>query len=378
MDWSSNINNLFSNYKTNINKDLNADGKVDSKDTERLFEKTGLFDSAQLTYDDLIQLSSKKDVNADGVISDEEKSFFSAIKNFVYEKISQSVIRNDELSLDDMLDLEKKVRGLNETQKADVGKELERVQNRMVSNITSQFFLNTETNAYKDAAKDNALKIWDTQDKLAEMNKVENNPFNAKMETLLEKLDKKVEKTLSEKYSAEQIKELRETGTIDETKEEEDPSSVVVETISKKEIDGHTYEEKMHKDQKIYIYVDGELLTGEYPDDNKYYDKGRPATGTYNEKYYEYGEVVKGIGAVNGNYYENGVPASGDFTYLDGTIHVENGKIIYLDRVNNDDNLERTMFIDFKHKDENGNVVESTFSKIITFDGRNADKMNLL
>ena len=373
MDWSSNINNLFSNYKANMNKDFNGDGKVDSKDKEKLFEKTGFINSSELNYDDLIQLSLKKDVNNDGSIADDEKSFFNDVKNFIYEKIAQNINRDNDLSLDEMLDLEKKVRNLSETQKEDVGKELERVQNRMVSNITSQFFVNTETQSYKDAAIDNALKIWNTQDKLTEMNSNENNPFNAKMETLLNKLDKKVNKTLSEKYSVEQIKELKETGKISTTSSTEDSSTIVVRTIETEEIDGHKYESKEHKDGKIYQYKDGELLTGVFK--NKYYKDGLPATGNYENKYYEYGEIVEGVGAVDGNYYSSGTPASGTFTYLDGTVYVENGKIIYQDKVNSSGDTERTVFIAFKHKDENNNIVESTFSKIITFDGSNTDKM---
>ena len=371
MNWSSDINSLFNNYKNNINRDYNNDGKVDEKDKQQLFEKSDLFKSSEISYEDLIQLSTKKDADNDGTISDDEKSFFSDLKNFLYEKIAKNINKDKDLSIEDMLELEKTVRALNADQKTDIGQELEKIQNRMVSNLTSQFFVSIETDEYKSSAKDDAEEIWKAQTELKSMNEKDNNPFNTKFENLLDKLEKRVEKTLSETYTDEQIKEMEEKikGKAPETPD--NPPSAGDYTPA---VTGQGFEEvDDNRDHKKTLFYNGELYTGIH--DDIYYKDGRAGTGEYSGIYYEQGLAKDGISELNGKLYDHGVALTGDKDHDGGILHAENGEIKYFERKNEEGDLVRADFIKFAHKDADGNKVETTYSKITTYEGLNKDRI---
>ncbi len=374
MNWSSDINSLFGKYNLNSNKDFNKDGKVDEKDKQLLFEETGFFKNSEISYEDLIQLSNKKDIDESGDMSEDEQSFFNDLKNFLYEKIAKNINKDENLSINDMLELEKTVRTLDSTQKADIGAEFEKIQNRMVSNLTSQFFVSVETDEYKDAAKDMAKEVWNAQADLNKMNEEDDNPFNAKFENLLDKLGKRVEKTLSETYTKAQIKEMKEgikgsddghDDTSDDTPNTDYYSPIVTGVGFEKVED--------NRDHKMTLFKDGELYTGIH--DDIYYKDGRAGTGTYNDIYYEQGLVKNGLSELNGNYYDHGSPATDDISYNGGTLHVENGVIKYFEKTDDNGDIVRTDYIQYAHKDDNGNTVDTSYSKITTFDGTNKDKI---
>ena len=403
MDWSSDIiKNIYNNaYKDNLNKDYNGDGKVDSKDKEKLFENSDYFKFKELTYDDLIKFSEtkKKDVDENGTESETEKSFLSDLKNFLYENIAKNINRKADLSLDELLELETTVRNLKkDPEKAevleDVGNELERIQNRMISNITSQFFVTGETTqSYKDATVNKyAEDVWENLDALSNLNASENNPFNAKMETLLEKLDKKVIKTLSESYSAESIqkaKEARDTSileektdpTVEPTPEPTTPFPTPVPTpddYETFEYEGKTYVWKYDQAEKIYYLYQAEAkYTGKvkYNGNDMYFEEGRAHTGEHDGLYYIGGFICTGIGK-DGHYYKEGVKVlNGKVLFGNATLYIENGEIKYQDKLNNNGDTERTIFSKYKYTDADGNEIASKISKVITFVGTNTEKI---
>lgn len=275
-----NVNNWFKQYQDLKNKpDFNKDGKVDYRDNMILFDdKIGLRDE-DFNYEDLISLSSKKDVDEIEGISEEEETFFSDLKNYIYEKVANFINRDKTLSLEDMLKFEHKVRSLDDTQKADVGEELEKIQNRMVSNITSQVFVSNETQDYKKAAPKLTKEVWATNMVLDFMDgKTEGETEETKFGTLLDKMDRKLNKTLSENYSQTQIDALGE-----EFKKkyfEKDGKLYLTKEVDGKEI---LYEgvEPFTGEVNNRHYKDGMLKDGYYPDDDKLYNEGSLADGEF-------------------------------------------------------------------------------------------------
>ena len=350
MDWS-NFTNLY-NLRKSITDSENQTEKEEAKRKEKeILSNKNLFDftnDGKIDINDLISFSteSARDLDSQNGITEDEENFFAQMKDYLYDKLAKEINKNKDLKVSDMVELEEKIRGLSSSQKESAGKYLEKIQNRMVSNLTSQFFVTKETDSYKESAISGAIEIWEAQNELNAMNVSENNPFNDKLENLLNKLESRVVRTLSEDYTTESIKDAKNLKSADalvkksdSADEEYDPS-------------------KFSKDSDI-LYYDGEKFTG-----------------VYSDKYYQLGEVLTGIAYKDGKYYEAGVPGNGEYPNISGTstigtFWVIDGQILWQDQVDTAGNTVRYNYESYILRDKDGKVTkDALYSSVVTFDGK--------
>lgn len=398
MDWSSDLKNLFTNrqqqniYQKTGEMDVNGDGKTDykdlnslKKDEKNLFAKSNFLDinaDDKFDYNDLISLSTKsKDIDGDGEVSEEEKSFFDDIIGKVYEKLANNINKDKDLTIVDALEFEDDISKLSNEQKEVIGESVEKLQNRMISNLTSQFFVTNETQEYKDNAATEALKIWNAQETLEESKKGENNPFNSKFENLLDKLDKRVTRTLSESHTDTQIENFKKTKDVKELDKTTGSTGSTGETGGTGGTGGSTPDvTKLWDEVNGTLYKNGEVYTGLYK--NRYYKNGKLANGEYQGNYYEFGSICDGLSDFTGDFYKNGkLAATGDYDHVVvnsgvssvvGKFHVENGVIKYEDTIK-DNVLTRTEFVKYAYKiPETDVTVPAVKSVETTYVGENA------
>ena len=362
MDWSTNnLGRLFQARQTIATSKDQAEIEKAKKEEKELLSNSKLFDlnnDGNVNIEDLVSFSTlNKDKDGNGEITDEEKNIFDSIKDTLYDTLAKNINKNKDLKVDDMLQLEKQIRKLDSAQKETIGKEMEKIQNRMVSNLTAQFFVTKETTSYKENAANGMIEIWEAQAGLDKLNESENNPFNNKLEVLLDKLESRATRTLSEDYTAASIKDAKNS---------KDISKLVKKTT---EGDEDLDESKFFYDgtTKILKY-NGELYTG-------YFGSSNP------KKYYEEGKLLSGISMKYGKYFEDGLLANGvkDFTNTSGekigTCSVENGEIKYADLIDSPttNNTVRTYYesymthelVDGVWKDKDASVI----NKVVTFVG---------
>ncbi|MBQ7450182.1 hypothetical protein IJS77_02100 [bacterium] len=348
MDWS-NFKDIYKFRQTIKNSTNQTDINEAKKKEKELLSDSKLFDltnDGKVDIEDLISFSTEKAIDlddADGITEDEE-NFFVEMKNALYDKLAKEINKNEDLKVDDMLELEKTIRGLNSTQKEAAGDFLEKLQNRMVSNLTSQFFVTKETDSYKENAISGAIEIWEAQYQLDEMNESKNNPFNDKFESLLEKLENRVVRTLSQDYTEASIKDAKALKNADALVKKSDSS------------------EEEEKDPFKFSFEEKVL----------YYD-GKKYTGTYSKKYYQDGVICDGV-ANNGKYYENGVLGNGVYPNPEntGSFFVIDGQIMWQDLLDSPltKNTKREVYESYIIKDEDGKVKQdAVVSSIVTFVG---------
>lgn len=350
MDWS-NFTNLYNLRQTIANSTNQSDKNEAKKKEKEILSKDNLFDftnDGKVDIDDLISFSmeSARDLDSQNGITEDEENFLTQMKDALYDKLAKEINKNKDLKVSDMMELEEKIRELNSSQKESAGEYLEKIQNRMVSNLTSQFFVTKETDSYKENAKSGAIEIWEAQNALDSMNVSENNPFNDKFENLLAKLEGRVIRTLSEDYTSKSIEDAKKSKNIDalvkksdSTDEEYDPS-------------------KFSKKENI-LYYDSEKFTGMYSD-----------------KYYQQGEVLTGIAYKDGKYYEAGIPGNGEYPNINGnstvgTFWVIDGQILWQDQVDTAGNTVRYNYESYILRDKDGKVTnDAVYSSVVTFVGK--------
>ena len=332
MDWSANLKNLFTQRQIIKTSDNQTEINEAKKKEKEILSDSKLFD-----------IDGKNNVNI-------EKNFFSDMKDALYDKLAKDINKNKDLKVSDMEEIEDRLRTLTSAEKEEVGNQIEKLQNRMVSNLTSQFFVTKETTSYKENAINGAIEIWEAQNKIDEWKVSENNPFNDKFENLLGKLEGRVTRTLAETYTEESIKDAKALKSAD------------------------ALVEKSDKDEDSYDKT--KFTTG---DDKLLYYNGEKFTGTYykDEKYYQNGDVCNGV-AYNGKYYDNGKPANGFYDNTSGSttvgiFKVVDGQILYEDTVKVDVdgyNTVRYYYENYIIKDKTGKVVKDAVpSQIITYVG---------
>ena len=355
MDWSSDLKRLFVARQTINNASASQEDKNKAKAEEnKILATNNLLDingSGNVDIEDLIALTTidKGSPDDNSEVSDEENSFFDSVKELLYDTLAKGINRNKDLNVDDMVALEKQIRELDDDKKEVVGEELNKLQNRMVSNLTSQFFVNNETDAYKEKATTDMLEILNAKVELN--NSTGDNPFApTKTEDLLNKLESRVTRTLEEDYSTESVKTFKQTQNV---------SSLVKRSDAQGE------------DDQNLEFKDGIL-----------YDGDKKFSGIYKAdgKCYEDGVFCSGISSATGGYYINGGTVTGNYPYEVGTspkteagmFHVENSKIIYEDK--DDDvyreNTVRTYFESYAYTDKNGFNVPAMPKTVITFKGK--------
>ena len=361
MSWLSNIdlNTIFTKYQAIKGKDTSDSAK--QKEIKSLFEKETK--SEDLNYEDLIQLSNKKDIDKNGELEEDETSFFNDMKSFLYEKIAHTIVRDKDFSAKDMLEFEEYIRTEAKADNADVSGEIDKIRNRMVSNLTAKFFVTTESKAYKDAAEDNAKEIEDTLKAFGEIKASKNNPFSGdtKFNTLLNKIDRRLQGVTSSSSSS---------GT-DTDGKDGDESSIGTPLREPKK---SGFDWVPHSDKNDYLYKDGEILKeGFY--ESQYILNGRPGTGysTLDDDskglYYEKGSLKTGISTDTGKCYAEGrIQQGGVYPDTEGTYPryniSEQGTVLSMEVLNADSKVTRTVYYVTTDKDGKETVDMETVHRI--------------